>query len=124
MAVARRPSHAAAYIKSTAAIRDLLALMGAHDAVLAFEEAQIIAGRKSGPTGRPTRPREPRPAEGAARARRDAIAALDLSNLDISLGRSPSSAPAPASSLAELAAGPARRSRNRRSQAECSPSRP
>jgi cell division protein WhiA len=83
MAVARRASHAAAYAKSKATIRDLLALIGAHDAVLAFEEAAVIAG---------TRERANRVTNfdranlvrlgGAARAQRDAIAALDLTGLD------------------------------------------
>ena len=83
LAVARRPSHAAAYAKSKAAIRDLLAAIGAHDAVLAFEEAAVIAG---------TRERANRVTNfdranlvrlgGAARAQRDAIGALDLNGLD------------------------------------------
>jgi len=86
MAVARRASNIAAYVKSKAAIRDLLALMGAHDAVLAFEEAAVIAG---------TRERANRVTNfdranlvrlgGAARIQRDAIAALDLSTLDARL---------------------------------------
>ena len=63
MAVARRESHAAAYLKSKAAIRDLLALMGAHDTVLAFEEAAVIAGDAGArQPGDQLRPREPGPA--------------------------------------------------------------
>jgi cell division protein WhiA len=86
MAVARRASHAAAYAKSKPAIRDLLALMGAHDAVLAYEEAAVIAA---------TRERANRVTNfdranlvrlgGAARAQREAIAALDIDRLDARL---------------------------------------
>jgi hypothetical protein len=86
MAVARRSSHAAAYVKSKAAIRDLLALMGAHDAVLAFEEAAVIAGTRER-ANRVTNFDRANLARlgGAARMQRDAIAALDLANLDVRL---------------------------------------
>ena len=86
MAVAPRRSHAAAYVKSKAAIRDLLALMGAHDAVLAFEEAAVIAGTRER-ANRVTNFDRANLARlgGAARAQRDAIAALDLANLDMRL---------------------------------------
>jgi cell division protein WhiA len=86
MAVARRPSHAAAYAKSKPAIRDLLALMGAHDAVLAFEEAAVIAGTRER-ANRVTNFDRANLARlgGAARAQRDAIAALDITVLDARL---------------------------------------
>jgi hypothetical protein len=86
MAVTQRSSNAAAYTKSKQAIRDLLAVMGAHDSVLAFEEAAVIAA---------TRERANRVTNfdranlvrlgGAARAQRDAIAALDIDRLDARL---------------------------------------
>ena len=126
MAVARRSSHAAAYVKSKAAIRDLLALMGAHDAVLAFEEAAVIAGTRER-ANRVTNFDRANLARlgGAARAQRDAIAALDLSNL-----RHPAARRSPSCGSGtricrwpSWAAGPARRSRNRPSRAGCARSR-
>jgi DNA-binding protein WhiA len=86
MAVARRPSHAAAYAKAKPAVRDLLALMGAHDAVLAFEEAAVIAGTRER-ANRVTNFDRANLARlgGAARAQRDAIAALDITVLDARL---------------------------------------
>jgi DNA-binding protein WhiA len=86
MAVARRASHAAAYAKSKVAIRDLLALMGAHDAVLAFEEAAVIAATRER-ANRVTNFDRANLARlgGAARAQREAIAALDVAGLDARL---------------------------------------
>ena len=86
MAVARRPSHGAAYAKSKTAIRDLLALMGAHDAVLAFEEAAVIAATRER-ANRVTNFDRANLARlgGAARAQREAIAALDINGLDARL---------------------------------------
>jgi len=46
MGTAERRGHAIAYLKSREAIRDLLATIGAHDAVLSFEEAQIISATR------------------------------------------------------------------------------
>ena len=86
MAVARRPSHGAAYAKSKTAIRDLLALMGAHDAVLAFEEAAVIAATRER-ANRVTNFDRANLARlgGAARAQREAISALDINGLDARL---------------------------------------
>jgi cell division protein WhiA len=86
MAVTGRASHAAAYAKSKVAIRDLLALMGAHDAVLAFEEAAIIAATRER-ANRVTNFDRANLARlgGAARAQREAIAALDVAGLDARL---------------------------------------
>jgi cell division protein WhiA len=86
MAVARRASHAAAYAKSKPAIRDLLALMGAHDAVLAYEEAAVIAATRER-ANRVTNFDRANLARlgGAARAQREAIAALDIDRLDARL---------------------------------------
>jgi cell division protein WhiA len=86
MGVVGRRSHAAAYAKSKPAIRDLLALMGAHDAVLAFEEAAVIAGTREH-ANRVTNFDRANLARlgGASRAQRDAIAALDMEALDADL---------------------------------------
>jgi DNA-binding protein WhiA len=86
MAVTPRASHAAAYTKSKPAIRDLLAVMGAHDAVLAFEEAAVIAATRER-ANRVTNFDHANLARlgGAARAQRDAIAALDIDRLDARL---------------------------------------
>jgi DNA-binding protein WhiA len=84
--VVRRRTHAAAYTKSKAAIRDLLALLGAHEAVLAYEEADVIA-RTRGRANRVTnfdRANLTRLGR-AARAQRRAIAGLDLDGLDAGL---------------------------------------
>jgi cell division protein WhiA len=86
MAVIQRLSHAAAYTKSKPAIRDLLAVMGAHDSVLAFEEAAVIAATRER-ANRVTNFDRANLARlgGAARAQRDAIAALDMARLDARL---------------------------------------
>jgi DNA-binding protein WhiA len=86
MAVTRRTSHAAAYAKSKPAIRDLLALMGAHDAVLAFEEAAVMAGTRERANRVTNFDRANLARLGtAARAQREAIAALDIDGLDARL---------------------------------------
>jgi cell division protein WhiA len=46
MGTAERRGHAIAYLKGREAIRDLLATIGAHDAVLSFEEAQVISSTR------------------------------------------------------------------------------
>jgi DNA-binding protein WhiA len=46
MHTAVRRGHAIAYLKGREAIRDLLATVGAHDAVLSFEEAQVISATR------------------------------------------------------------------------------
>jgi DNA-binding protein WhiA len=86
MAVVQRTSHAAAYAKSKQAIRDLLAVMGAHDAVLAFEEAGVMAATRER-ANRVTNFDRANLARlgGAARAQREAIAALDIDGLDARL---------------------------------------
>ena len=86
MAVVDRASHAAAYVKSKQAIRDLLALMGAHDAVLAFEESAVIAATRER-ANRVTNFDRANLARlgGAARAQREAIAALNIDQLDARL---------------------------------------
>ena len=86
MGVALRASHAAAYAKAKPAIRDLLALMGAHDAVLAYEEGAVIAATRER-ANRVTNFDRANLARlgGAARAQREAIAALDVSRLDARL---------------------------------------
>jgi cell division protein WhiA len=86
MAVARRASHATAYAKSKQAIRDLLALMGAHDGVLAYEEAAVIAATRERANRVTNFDRANLARLGAAaRAQRDAIAALDMAGLDARL---------------------------------------
>ena len=86
MAVVQRASHAAAYAKSKQAIRDLLALVGAHDAVLAFEEAAVMAATRER-ANRVTNFDRANLARlgGAARAQREAIDALDIDRLDARL---------------------------------------
>jgi cell division protein WhiA len=86
MALTERSSHAAAYTKSKQAIRDLLAVMGAHDSVLAFEEAAVIAATR-GRANRVTNFDRANLARlgGAARAQRDAIDGLDVESLDARL---------------------------------------
>jgi len=86
MAVAQRTSHAAAYAKSKQAIRDLLALIGAHDAVLAFEEAAVMAATRER-ANRVTNFDRANLARlgGAARAQRETIDALDINRLDARL---------------------------------------
>ena len=46
MRTANRRGHAIAYLKSRESIRDLLALIGAHDAVLSLEEAEVISATR------------------------------------------------------------------------------
>jgi DNA-binding protein WhiA len=86
MKVAQRPAYAAAYAKSKPAIRDLLALMGAHDGVLAYEEGGVIAATRER-ANRVTNFDRANLARlgGAARAQREAIAALDIATLDARL---------------------------------------
>jgi cell division protein WhiA len=88
LAVAARRDHAIAYAKAKPAVRDLLALAGAHDAVLAYEEADVLA-RTRERANRVTnfdRSNLRRLGE-AARAQRRAIERLDLESLDPGLRR-------------------------------------
>ncbi len=81
-AVERR-GHAIAYAKSKVTIRELLVHMGAHDAALSFEEADVISETRAR-ANRNTNWDEAnlgRMSE-ASRAQRSAIAQLDLDTLD------------------------------------------
>jgi cell division protein WhiA len=80
---AERASHSVAYLKSREGVHDLLAHIGAHDAVLSFEEAEVISATREAANrltncdranlGR---------ASAAAHRQREAIAQLDLDQLD------------------------------------------
>ncbi len=82
MAVGARRGHAVAYAKSKPAIRELLAHMGAHDAVLTLDEAEVIS-RTRERANRATNCDEANLARqgSAARAQAVAIAGLDLDAL-------------------------------------------
>jgi cell division protein WhiA len=84
--VAGRRGHAIASTKTKPAIRDLLAHMGAHDAVLSLDEAEVIS-RTRERVNRETNCDEANLARQgmAARAQAEAIAALELDDLDASL---------------------------------------
>ena len=84
--VAVRRGHAIAYTKSKATIRELLAHMGAHDAVLSLDEADVIS-RTRERANRATNCDEANLARqgAAARAQAEAIATLDLDGLDVGL---------------------------------------
>jgi DNA-binding protein WhiA len=84
--VAARRGHAVAYTKSKPAIRDLLAHLGAHDAVLSLDEADVIS-RTRERVNRATNCDEANLARqgAAARAQAEAIAALELDDLDAGL---------------------------------------
>jgi cell division protein WhiA len=84
--VAARRGHAIAYTKSKPTIRELLAHMGAHDAVLSLDEAEIIS-RTRERANRATNCDEANLARqgAAARAQAEAITALDLDGLDAGL---------------------------------------
>ncbi len=104
MRSAERRGHAVAYIKSRDGVRDLLALIGAHDAVLSFEEAEVISATREAANrltncdranlGR---------ASDAAHRQREAIGLLELDDLDPELRRVAELRLAyPDSSMAEL----------------------
>jgi cell division protein WhiA len=82
LAVAPRRGHAVAYAKSKPVIRELLAHMGAHDAVLTFDEAEVIT-RTRERANRATNCDEANLARqgAAARVQANAIAGLDLDAL-------------------------------------------
>jgi cell division protein WhiA len=84
--VAGRRGHAIAYTKRKPAIRDLLAHMGAHDAVLSIDEAEVIS-RTRERANRATNCDEANLARqgAAARAQAEAIATLELDDLDVAL---------------------------------------
>ncbi len=80
--VSVRRGHAVAYAKSKQTIRELLAHMGAHDAVLSVDEAEVIS-RTREHANRATNCDEANLARqgSAARAQAEAIAALDIDAL-------------------------------------------
>jgi len=81
-----RRGHAVAYAKSKQTIRELLAHMGAHDAVLSVDEAEVIS-RTRERANRATNCDEANLARqgSAARAQTEAIAALDIDTLGAGL---------------------------------------
>ncbi len=81
-AVERR-GHAVAYAKSKPVIRELLVHMGAHDAALSFEEAEVISATR-GRANRNTNWDEANleRMSAASRAQRQAIEQLDLDALE------------------------------------------
>src|SRR5439155_10162448 len=99
-----RRGHSIAYLKSRDGARELLALIGAHDAVLSFEEAEVISATREA-ANRLTncdRANLGRVSD-AAHRQREAIAVLDLELLDPHLRRVAELRMAnPSSSLAEL----------------------
>jgi len=101
---AARRGHAIAYLKSRDGIRDLLALIGAHDAVLSFEEAEVISAAREAANRLTNCDRANLARTGAAAHRqREAIALLDLDLLDPRLRQVAELRLAnPTSSLAEL----------------------
>jgi DNA-binding protein WhiA len=84
--VSVRRGHAVAYAKSKQTIRELLAHMGAHDAVLSVDEAEVIS-RTREHANRATNCDEANLARqgSAARAQTEAIAALDIDALGAGL---------------------------------------
>ena len=83
MRAAERRDHAIAYAKSKSTIRELLVHMGAHDAALSYEEAEVISATRNR-ANRNTNWDEAnlgRMSE-ASRAQRHAIEQLDLDALD------------------------------------------
>lgn len=83
LAVAERRGASIAYTKNKQTIRDLLVHVGAHDAALHFEEAEVIAATRER-ANRLTNCDEANLARlgQAARRQRQAIAALELDRLD------------------------------------------
>jgi len=104
MRTAPRRGHAIAYLKSRDAIRDLLALVGAHDAVLSLQEAEVISATREAANRLTNCDRANLGRTSAAAHRqREAIALLDLELLDPRLRRVAELRMAnPSSSLAEL----------------------
>jgi DNA-binding protein WhiA len=83
LGVRARRDHAVAYAKSKAGIRDLLAHVGAHDAVLAYEEADVLSRTRERANRATNFDRSNlRRLGAAARAQRDAIERLDLDRLE------------------------------------------
>ena len=102
--VSVRRGHAVAYAKSKQTIRELLAHMGAHDAVLSLDEAEVIS-RTRERANRATNCDEANLARqgSAARAQAEAIAALDIDALELRPAPGGRAAPRhPDLSLAEL----------------------
>ncbi len=84
--VTARRGHAVAYAKGKPTIRELLAHIGAHDAVLSLDEAEVIS-RTRERANRATNCDQANLVRlgAAARAQAEAIAALDLDDLDTHL---------------------------------------
>jgi hypothetical protein len=104
MRTANRRGHAIAYLKSRESIRDMLALMGAHDAVLSLEEAEVISATRE-TANRLTNCDRANLGRVSAAAHRqtEAIALLDLDLLEPELRRvAELRLENPSSSLAEL----------------------
>ena len=101
---ARRRGHAIAYLKARDGVRDLLALIGAHDAVLSFEEAAVISATREAANRLTNCDRANLGRVSAAAYRQsEAIALLDLDRVDPELRRVAELRLAhPFSSLAEL----------------------
>ena len=104
MRTARRRGHAIAYLKSRDGIRDLLALAGAHDAVLSLQEAEVISATREAANRLTNCDRANLGRTSAAAHRQsEAIIQLDLELLDPQLRRVAELRIAnPSSSLAEL----------------------
>jgi hypothetical protein len=104
MRTATRRGHAIAYLKSRDAIRDLLALVGAHDAVLSLQEAEVISATREAANRLTNCDRANLGRTSAAAHRQSAaIALLDLQLLDPQLRCVAELRMAnPSSSLAEL----------------------
>lgn len=99
-----RRGHAIAYLKARDGVRDLLALIGAHDAVLSFEEAEVISATREAANRLTNCDRANLGRVSAAAHRQsEAIALLDLDLVDPELRRVAELRLAhPSSSLAEL----------------------
>ena len=82
LAVEQRAGHGRAYTKRKADVRDLLALIGAHDAALSFEEAETVSATRAA-ANRVTNWDEANLARlgAAARRQREALLAIDLDAL-------------------------------------------
>src|SRR5262249_27810249 len=101
-----RRSHAIAYTKRRETVRDLLAAMGAHDAVLSLDEAEVVSRTPAPPSRLTTGARANRGRAAAPAPRqRQAIEQLDVDRLEPDLREAAElRLRYPDGSLAELAA--------------------